>query len=106
VGRALADYATVQRWIASVDAMYHLSGDEWAGRLGVLEQFCHAVGDDPDHLIAASKSSRAAKNEYMRRLKRFARERYAEPRSAHDAENVVRSFFIHNGARVIVRPYE
>ena len=91
--------------MASVDAMYHLSEQEWADRLSVLGQWCQEVGEEPDQVIASAKASRDAKNGYMRSLKRFARERYPEGRSAHDVENVVRSFFIHNGARVFVRPY-
>jgi len=105
VDSALASTETVRRWMASVDAMYHLSEREWSDRLGVLGEWCREVGDDPDRVIASARASRDAKNEYMRSLKRFARERYPEGRSAHDVENVVRSFFIHNGARVFVRPY-
>jgi hypothetical protein len=99
------DYATVRRWIASVDGMYHLSTEEWAVRLRVLDEFCATLQRDPDVLIADARASRDAKNEYLRRLKRFAGERYPGSRPAHDAQNVVRSFLIHNGARVFVRPY-
>jgi hypothetical protein len=87
--------------------MYHLTDREWAERLDVLGRFCRAVSASPDRMIAESRADRAVKNEYMRRLKRFAAELHAAgSRPAHDAENVVRSFFIHNGARVFVRPYE
>jgi hypothetical protein len=104
--RELAGSETVRRWMASVDAMYHLSEREWAERLSVLGQWCREVADEPDRVIAGARASREVKNGYMRSLKRFVRERYQGDRAAHDAENVVRSFFIHNGARVIVRPYE
>jgi hypothetical protein len=104
--RELAGRESVRRWMASVDAMYHLSEREWADRLRVLGQWCLEVGEDPDRVITGARASRDAKNGYMRSLKRFARERYPEAHAAHDAENVVRSFFIHNGARVFVRPYE
>lgn len=106
VHAGVADRATVRRWIDSVDRMYHLSEPEWTERLAVLTAFCEAVGDDPDHMIASARSSLDAKNDSMRALRRFVRERYAGGDAAHDAENVVRSFFIHNGARVFVRPYE
>jgi len=102
----LQQHATVRHWISTVDEMFHLSDDEWSERLGVLRDFCATTTTDPDRMIADSRANRDAKNEYMRRLKSFARERYPAPRAAHDAENVVRSFFIHNGARVFVRPYE
>jgi hypothetical protein len=102
----LRDSTVVQKWISKVDEMYHLSEDEWATRLRVLDEFCSATGTDPDQMIADALASREAKNDYMRRLKRFVRERNPDTRAAHDAENVVRSLFIHNGARVFVRPYE
>ena len=97
----------MRRWIASVDAMYRLSPDEWAERLAVLEAFCAETGADPDAMVAEARAERSAKNDYLRRLKRFAAQRHPPgSRAAHDAENVVRSFLIHNGARVFVRPYE
>lgn len=86
--------------------MYRLSTDEWAERLAVLEAFCAETGADPDEMVVAARAGRAAKDDYLRRLKRFASERHPRgSREAHDAENVVRSFLIHNGARVFVRPY-
>jgi hypothetical protein len=102
----LHQHATVQHWISRVDEMFHLSEQEWSERLGVLREFCAIAKTEPDRMIADSRASRDTKNEYMRELKRFTRERYPGARAAHDAENVVRSFFIHNGARVFVRPYE
>lgn len=75
-------------------------------RLSVLEEFCSSLGEDPDRVISASRADREAKLEYMRKLRRLTVERYPEPRTAHDAENVVRSFLIHNGARVLTRPFE
>ena len=104
--RDLREHATVRLWIDRVDGMYHLSEVEWAERLRVLDEFCSAVATEPDRMIADSLASRDAKNDYMRQLKRFAREHNDAGRAAHDAENVVRSFFIHNGARVFVRQYE
>lgn len=102
----LRDFDTVQRWIENVNRYYNLTDREWVGRLQVLDEFCTDVRTTPDQIIAESLQDRGVKNEYMRRLKRFVRERHGEERAAHDAENVVRSFFIHNGARVFVRPYQ
>lgn len=102
---SVRDCRTVRHWVETVNGMYHLSDDEWDGRLRFLNDFCDEVESDPDHMIQESRSDRNAKNEYMRRLKRFVRGRYPDPRAAHDAENIVRSFFINNGARVFVRPY-
>jgi hypothetical protein len=101
----LRSFPTVQRWVDAVNGMYHLSDTEWADRFEILGRFCSDLEVDPDRMITDSLRSRDVKNEYMRRLKRFVRERYSDSRAAHDAENVVRSFFIHNGARVFVRPY-
>jgi hypothetical protein len=42
----------------------------------------------------------------VRISKRIARETTRDARAAHDWDGVIRSFFIHNGARVVVRPYE
>lgn len=103
---SVRDCSTVRYWIATVNDMYHLSDDEWEDRLRVLNDFCQIVAADPERMIKESRAGRDAKNEYMRQLKRFVRERYPSARAAHDAENVVRSFFIHNGARVFVRPYQ
>ncbi len=41
----------------------------------------------------------------MRHLKRFVKTLTPNPTLAHDYENIVRSFFINNGARVVTKPY-
>jgi hypothetical protein len=88
-----------------VNKMYHLSEEEWRGRLHVLQQFCELEGKNPDEIIAEARSDRAEKIDYMRRLKRFAKTLTANPTLAHDSENIIRSFFINNGARVVTKPY-
>jgi hypothetical protein len=97
-------YATVQKWMANVNRYYQLDAAEWEGRLKTLGEFCQHVGQDPDTMIGEALEKRAVKIEYMRRLKQLARQVCPGLRAAHDWENVVRSFFIHNGARVVVRP--
>ncbi|MBO0685492.1 MAG: hypothetical protein J2P45_20240 [Candidatus Dormibacteraeota bacterium] len=89
-----------------MDGLYHLTRPEWERRLSVLEEFCSSLGEDPDRVISASRADREAKLEYMRKLKHLTLERHPDPRTAHEAENLVRSFFIHNGARVMTRPFE
>jgi len=101
----IKSYATVQKWIANVNRYYNLSDEEWEPRLRTLEDFCRALDQDPDAIIAEALADRAEKIDYMRRLRSFAREQNANAYAAHDLENVVRSFFIHNGARVVTRPY-
>jgi hypothetical protein len=101
----IKSYVTVQKWIANVNRYYNLSDEEWVGRLRMLVDFCKFEETDPDTMIAEALAEKSEKIDYMRRLKKFVKEQSADPRIAHDLENVVRSFFIHNGARVVVRPY-
>ena len=101
----IKSYTTVQKWIVNVNRYYNLSDEEWAGRLQMLADFCQAEEKDPDTMIAAALAEKSDKVDYMRHLKQFVKAQSTNPRLAHDLENVVRSFFIHNGARVVVRPY-
>jgi hypothetical protein len=98
-------YRSVQVWMDSVNSMFHLSEAEWDGRLKVLSQFCEAEGKDPDTIIADARSDRAEKLDYMRRLKKFVKTLSPNATVAHDYENIIRSFFINNGARVVTKPY-
>lgn len=101
----IKSYTSVQKWVANVNRYYNLSDEEWASRLQTLTDFCRTESTDPDMMIAEALAERSEKIDYMRRLKKFAREQASNPRVAHDLENIVRSFFIHNGARVVTRPY-
>ena len=107
-GQGSADvqaYRSIQLWMDVVNKMYHLSEAEWEGRLQVVQQFCEAEGKDPDEIIAEARGDRAEKIDYMRRLKRFVKTLTPNPTLAHDYENIIRSFFINNGARVVTKPY-
>lgn len=98
-------YRSIQLWMDVVNKMYHLSEAEWEGRLQVVQQFCEAEGKDPDEIIAEARGDRAEKIDYMRRLKSFVKTLTPNPILAHDNENIIRSFFINNGARVVTKPY-
>ena len=98
-------YQSIQLWMDVVNKMYHLSEAEWEGRLQIVQQFCEAEGKDPDEIIAEARGDRAEKIDYMRRLKRFVKTLTPNPTLAHDYENIIRSFFINNGARVVTKPY-
>jgi hypothetical protein len=98
-------YRSIQLWMDVVNKMYHLSEEEWRGRLHVVHQFCETEGKDPDEIIAEARGDRAEKIDYMRRLKSFVKTLTANPTLAHDYENIIRSFFINNGARVVTKPY-
>jgi hypothetical protein len=102
----LRRYATVARWIDNVNRYYNLADDEWTARLAALGEFCERLGKDPDAVIRAATEEKGAKVELMRRSKQIAKELKTDSRAAHDWDGIVRSFFIHNGARVVVRPYE
>ena len=98
-------YQSIQLWMDVVNKMYHLSEAEWEGRLQIMQQFCEAEGKDPDEIVAEARGDRAEKIDYMRRLKRFVKTLTPNPMLAHDYENIIRSFFINNGARVVTKPY-
>ena len=102
----IRSYPSVERWVANVNRYYRLPESEWTTRLAALETFCERVGKDPDQVIRPALDEKGAKVELMRRSKAIAREVTTDSRAAHDWDGVVRSFFIHNGARVVVRPYE
>jgi len=102
----IRSYASVKKWVAEVNRYYNLSDAEWEGRLGALADFCRHMDRDPDAMIREALDEKGAKVDFMRGLRRWAKEAHPSPQAAHDADGIVRSFFIHNGARVVVRPYE
>jgi hypothetical protein len=102
----LRSYASIARWIESVNRYYKLPDSDWTPRLAAVRLFCERLGKDPDAVIRAAVEEKGAKVEMMRRSKQIAKEVSGDSRAAHDWDGVVRSFFIHNGARVVVRPYE
>lgn len=102
----LRSYTTVTRWIDNVNRYYELPDGEWAGRLAALQTFCERVGKDPDAVIADAVGEKGAKVDFMRLSKQIGKEMTSDSRVAHDWDGMIRSFFIHNGARVVVRPYE
>jgi hypothetical protein len=98
-------YASVQHWMEVVNARYALSDREWEERLDVLWKFCDSLGKDPDAIIKDALDERNSKLDYMRQLRRWAKEQARSESAAHELQNVVRSFFINNGARVLTKPY-
>ena len=98
-------YETVQHWMEVVDSRHDLSEQDWEERLDVLWSFCDSLGKDPDTIIQEALDERDNKLDYMRQLRRWASEQSPSPRATHERQNVVRSFFINNGARVLTKPY-
>jgi len=41
----------------------------------------------------------------MRYLRRWSNDQSRSPQATHELQNVIRSFFINNGARVLTKPY-
>jgi len=98
-------YSSVQHWMEVVGARHGLSEQDWTERLTVLWGYCRSLDKDPDTIIQDALDGRDSKLDYMRHLKRWASEQAKTPPAAHELENVVRSFFINNGARVLTKPY-
>ncbi len=67
----IRDFASVRRWMESIDHMYRLSSQEWEMRLSVLREFCQFMGKNPDEVIAEARERREAKLDYMRQLRAF-----------------------------------
>ena len=103
--KEIRSYASIQKWMANVNRYYNLSAEEWDARIQMLSDFCQSEQKDPDTVIAEALADRADKVDFIRRLKKFVKTRTSDPHASHDLENIVRSFFIHNGARVVTRPY-
>lgn len=98
-------YSSVQHWMEAVNARHRLSEEEWEGRLAVLWKFCESLGKDPDTIIKEALDERGSKLDYMRYLRRWANDQAKAPQATHELQNVIRSFFINNGARVLTKPY-
>ncbi len=88
-----------------MNGYYDLSDEEWAGRLQMLADFCQSAAQDPDVMITHALADEGGKIDFIRRLKKFVKTQTTNPRLGHDLEDIVRSFSIHNGARVVTRPY-
>jgi hypothetical protein len=98
-------YSSVRHWMEVVNVRHGLSEREWEERLTVLWSFCESLGKDPDTIIKEALDERGSKLDYMRHLKRWANDQAKGPQATHELQNVIRSFFINNGARVLTKPY-
>lgn len=98
-------YTSVQHWMEVVNSRNDLSDRDWEERLGVLWSFCDSLGKDPDTIIQEALDERDNKLDYMRYLRRWANDQSRSLHATHELQNVIRSFFINNGARVLTKPY-
>lgn len=98
-------YTSVQHWMEVVNSRNDLSDRDWEERLGALWSFCDSLGKDPDTIIQEALDERDNKLDYMRYLRRWANDQSLSLHATHELQNVIRSFFINNGARVLTKPY-
>jgi len=56
-------------------------------------------------IIQEALDERDNKLDYMRYLRRWANDQSLSLHATHELQNVIRSFFINNGARVLTKPY-
>lgn len=98
-------YASVRTWIESAKPTGLRPVDDRAERLALIASYCEAVGADPDTIVDRSRGDAAAKNRYLKQLVDWAATRPGSDRARHDAENLIRGFFMRNGFRVVARPY-
>jgi hypothetical protein len=102
--QSLRDYPTVQKYISElVDK--GMTEAEQQERLGLLAEFCRFIGRTPDEMIAEVLDVAALKyrkrNFYSDQVKTFSTQ-IPGTRSVQTARgNVIRSFFIANGRRLL-----
>jgi hypothetical protein len=101
----LPGYASVQRWIGADPPIDPIETRLRKRKLDVLAAFCAHQGLDPDAMVEESHSSRTVKNNHMRDLRKWIPTYVEGERARHDAENVVRAFFMTNGLRVLAKPH-
>ena len=102
---ALKQYPSVARWIELTQDSSLRPARDWNRRLGYLSGFCESKGIDPDTLIKESLSDGKAKNGHLRDMKQWVASLPGSDRDRHEAENMIRHFFMKNGMRMMVKPF-
>lgn len=101
----MLEYVTVRTWIESVQVAGLRPSNDREKRLEMIAAFVDHIGEDPDTIISRARGDAKAKNRYLGSLKRWAAQLPGTDRHRHDAENMIRGFFMRNGFRVVARPY-
>jgi len=101
----MLEYVSVRTWIESIQVISLRQTTDHTMRLDLMEAFVAHVGDDPDTIVAISRDDSKAKNRYLASLRGWAARLPGSERHRHDAENMIRGFFMRNGFRVVARPY-
>ncbi|MEZ5215715.1 MAG: hypothetical protein R2705_01270 [Ilumatobacteraceae bacterium] len=101
----MLEFASVRTWIESTKPTGLRPVDDRAKRLALIASYCAAVEADPDTIVERSRGDAATKNRYLKLLVDWAAGQPGSDRAKHDAENLIRGFFMRNGFRVVARPY-
>jgi hypothetical protein len=101
----MMEYVTVRIWIASVQTVSLRPANDHVKRLDLIAEFVAHIGEDPDTIVSSARGDSKAKNRYLGSLRRWASALPGSDRHRHDAENMIRGFFMRNGFRVVARPY-
>jgi len=101
----IRQYSSVKLWIERTTDSSLRPARDWEKRLGHLRGFCEASGTDPDTMIKESVADTRAKNDHMRNLKQWCSTLPGNDRDRHEAENMIRHFFMKNGMRMMVKPF-
>lgn len=102
---ALKQYPSVALWIERTTDSSLRPARDWEKRLGYLKGFCDSAGVDPDTLIKESLADNKAKNDHLRNMKAWVSSLPGNDRDRHEAENMLRHFFMKNGMRMMVKPF-
>lgn len=101
----LLGYRSVRTWLDSVQRTSLRPELDQAKRLDLLAGYVARVGADPDAIVERSRADVADKNRFLKELVSWAATLPLSEKARHDAENVIRGFFMRNGFRVVARPY-
>lgn len=102
---AFKQYKSVARWIELTTDSSLRPARDWDKRLGYLSAFCEVRGVDPDVLVKESLSDNGAKNDHLREMKKWVATLPGSDRDRHEAETMLRHFFMKNGMRMLVKPF-
>ena len=98
-------YMTVDRWIKFTSESATMPRRDWPQRLTYLKRFCESVGTDPDSMTKESIADNKVKNDYLRDMKKWVASQDMSDRQKHEAENMLRHYFMKQGFRMLVKPF-
>jgi hypothetical protein len=102
---AFKQHMTVARWIKSTTESQVAPRRDWPQRLTYLKKFCESAGTDPDTMTKESIADNTTKNNYLRDMKKWVAAQDLSDREKHEAENMLRHYFMKQGFRMMTKPY-